>query len=648
MFQKQLLHTLHRMKSLKPGWSAFSPLLSGEVLFGLSVIGLVVVARMIGLVQFLELVTFDTFLRSRPAEPTDSRIVIIALDDTDIQQLQRYPASDRELAELLQQVQAQKPAAIGLDMAREVSYYEGRAELEAVFRSSPNIVGAKQALLKSGQTQIQAPRVLPAEQTGLVDSLRDFQVDNQQRRVLLGTWDLNRDYQYSLGIRLVSLYLKRQEIELENGIRDRDAFRFGNVELPRVQASTGAYTNVHPDGDQMVLNFRSGMQPFQTVSWRQVRSQKIASDLFRNKVVLIGITAASVKDSSPTYATPTQQFGLIPGVEIHAHETSQILSAVLDQRPLIEVWSDAWEYVWIIAWGTIGMVLGMKVRSLWKMLLVMAFLNLAIVAGSFALLLQGWWIPVVPAILALALNGVAPSLALIYRRGLDRQARLVERKLVLENVFQQIHNGPLQDLKRLMTQAEQQRSIWLEEFVQLNQNLRAINDRGRCETLEDTQHFFLSHDQVLDLHNELEDVLYQVYCATLERKFVGFETLKVKLVEFKPMRDPRLTLPQKQSLCRFLEEALCNVGKHAIAPTRIKVLCAQQEDQFVIRVSDNGKSHSEPDGKPVPAQTASSGFGSQQAKNLAKQLGGRFQRYPNSPQGTTCELTWSLRRRRFW
>jgi transposase-like protein len=35
----------------------------------------------------------------------------------------------------------------------------------------------------------------------------------------------------------------------------------------------------------------------------------------------------------------------------------------------------------------------------------------------------------------------------------------------------------------------------------------------------------------------------------------------------------------------------------------------------------------------------SSGLGTQLAKNLAKQLGERFRRYPNQPRGTVCELT---------
>jgi len=46
---------------------------------------------------------------------------------------------------------------------------------------------------------------------------------------------------------------------------------------------------------------------------------------------------------------------LIYGVEIEAHATSQIVNAVLNGRPLLHIWSEGWEYVWILAWGLVGL-----------------------------------------------------------------------------------------------------------------------------------------------------------------------------------------------------------------------------------------------------------------------------------------------------
>jgi two-component sensor histidine kinase len=97
------------------------------------------------------------------------------------------------------------------------------------------------------------------------------------------------------------------------------------------------------------------------------------------------------------------------------------------------------------------------------------------------------------------------------------------------------------------------------------------------------------------------------------------------------------------------------VGKHAIGATRLTVICTQEGNQQVIRVMDNGtgRPSDEPDQdreavQDLNAKIQSSGLGTQLAKNLAKQLGGTFRRYPNQPRGTVCELMWSAKRRWLW
>ncbi|NJR26664.1 MAG: ATP-binding protein, partial [Richelia sp. CSU_2_1] len=103
-------------------------------------------------------------------------------------------------------------------------------------------------------------------------------------------------------------------------------------------------------------------------------------------------------------------------------------------------------------------------------------------------------------------------------------------------------------------------------------------------------------------------------------------------------------------------------GKHAIEATRLTVICAQEGDRQVIRVADNGRSElsdaealssaetnrERETNEELNFQIQHSGMGTQLAKNLAKQLGGTFRRYPNKPRGIVCELTWPAKRRWFW
>jgi len=96
---------------------------------GLVVIVGVSIARLAGSLQFLELVTLDKFLRLRPPEPQDERIVIIGITEEDIRRTQTYPIPDRDIANLLQRLQTYQPSAIGLDIVRDVPVEPGHAAL---------------------------------------------------------------------------------------------------------------------------------------------------------------------------------------------------------------------------------------------------------------------------------------------------------------------------------------------------------------------------------------------------------------------------------------------------------------------------------------------------------------------------------------
>ena len=82
------------------------------VLPGLTIIGLVFILRLSGLLQFQEWQALDIFLRLRPSEPVDERIVIVGIDEADLAR-EGYPIPDRELAALLRTLQQYQPRAIG-------------------------------------------------------------------------------------------------------------------------------------------------------------------------------------------------------------------------------------------------------------------------------------------------------------------------------------------------------------------------------------------------------------------------------------------------------------------------------------------------------------------------------------------------------
>ena len=599
----------------------------------------VIIARLTGSLQFLELVTLDKFLRLRPPEPREERIVIVGITEADIQRTRTYPIPDRDLANLLKRLQTYRPAVIGLDIVRDVPVEPGHTALASLFRTSKAVIGVEIALPDRSGFTVAPPPDLPLEQVGFADTALD--ADGYQRRNLLGAHNPQQEYRFSLPIRVVEQYLAAQGIKLENGSRDPEAMRFGNVELTRVQPNSGGYVGADTGGNQILLNVRSGATPFRVLSLAQIQTGQVNPDWLRGKIVLIGVMSFSAKDLASSGAIAGINPGRVYGVEMQAHAISQIISAVLDRRPLLWVWNEGWEYGWIVAWGLVGISLGRFLLSPWKILFGLGVAVVSLIGISYGLILLGGWVPIVPALLVLVLNGIGLTAALFYHHEQELQLRLQERQFVIEQTFNAIHSGPLQTLVGMLRTAQGQETLspFLLDLQRLSQELRAIYTSVQQEAVGDEPHLQMGSEIELALQAPLHELLYKIYCRTLEQDLPYLRTIKCKIVQFDPLNTQHLRLEHKRGLCRFLEEALCNVGKHAVGATRLTVICAQERNQQVIRVIDNGTG--EPDKIP------DLGLGTQLAKNLARQLGGKFWRYPNSPTGTICELTWLGNRRWF-
>jgi CHASE2 domain-containing sensor protein len=604
-----------------------------------AMIAAVVIARLTGALQFLEWAALDTSLRFRPAEPMDDRVVIVGIREKDIRQEGRFPVSDQTLAQVLTTLQTYQPAAIGLDIFRDLPVEPGSLALSKAFQAKNIIVVEKVLPDQSGYT-VNAPQGVSPDQVGIVDAM--FDIDGKVRRTLLGTSTESQDYRLSLAIRLAETYLQPTGLSLDNGIRDPDAMRFGTTELPRLHPNSGGYVRADAGGNQMLINFRSGRNPFRMLSLQDLQ-QGVNPDWLRGKIVLIGYTTPSVKDIANSTAIATDTPALVYGVEVQAHVVSQIVSAVVDGRPLLQAWWDGIEYLWIIAWGVVGIAIGRFIRSPQQSFLWLLVLSGGLVAGSYGVLLLGWWIPVVPPLLVLLINGAA--LAAFYRYDEALRSRLADRQIIIDQTFNAIHSSPLQTLAQMLRQVKGEGMTTdqlLAKLDQLNGELRDVYDVVRREALTQAPHFDLGPDWQFDLQAPLHKTLYEVYTAVLERDFPGFATIKLKVFQFEPLDEQGLSAEQKRGLCRFLEEALCNVGKHAVGTTRLEVTCAQADGRNLIQVADNGMDRAEI--APLPQLSDGEGFGTRQARTLASQLGGRFQRLPNAPRGMRCELAWTARK----
>ena len=376
---------------------------------------------------------------------------------------------------------------------------------------------------------------------------------------------------------------------------------------------------------------------FRTIPLKNLKTGNYQSKWITHPIITPGINIPSIKNLIAVSAVKSSQLSikLVHGLKIQAHTTSHI-STVQNNRPLLSTWENSWEYLWIICWGIIGISLAFLTQSSFMHLLFLGIATTSLILFSYVIfLVGGWWIPITPVLLVLVLNSIGIAALYKYNRAINLTIKI--RHDLIERTFETIHNGPLQTIAKalkLIRERDLPADELLEELEEdlqkLNHELRGIYNFLQREPIDRDNSLYLGNGLVINLEDPIYEVLYQVYNYTLERKLPYFKTLKVKLRNFESMQDCRLSLSQKRGLCRFLEEALCNVGKHAIGATRLEVYFTKNEGCYTLKIIDNG----------LGITSCKEGRGTQQFRNIARHIHGKFRRLPISPRGTLCELSW--------
>ena len=417
----------------------------GVLIIAPSVAGLVIAASSVGFFQLWEWVTYDHFFRLRPREPVDTRLVIVTIDESDIPKVGQLPISDAVLAKVINNLKAQKPRAIGLDIYRDLPVEPGHQALVNVFKSTPNLIGVDKVI---GKTVAPPQTLSQLEQVGMADLVLD--TDGKIRRALLTIKGQEGRTRESLGVKLALMYLKSENITLEVINPKKKHYQLGKAVFTPFTGNEGGYIKANSGGYQILLNFRGTQENFRTVSLTDVLENRISSDLVRDRIVLIGSTTPSLNDyfftpySSTVFNTRSRFFSSpeqMPGVVIHANLTSQILSTALEGRPLIKSWEEPVEWLWILGWSLAGSILSsalLKVNLFRKnVLLRWTVLGLCIISvgyilltGSYFVFVEGgWWIPLVSPFLAFT----GSVIAIAFYQTLELQREKVDLEILLEN-----------------------------------------------------------------------------------------------------------------------------------------------------------------------------------------------------------------------
>ena len=348
-------------------------------------------ARRMGVLQALELIAYDWMVNLHNEDKTDPRLLIVEITEKDIEEQKTFPITDNIIARALRNIQQHQPKVIGFDLYREVAYPPGTASLRQELQQD-NVVAIE--LIGAGDNSVPAPPGVAPEQIGFNDIVLDGD-DVLRRNLMFVQFGSEEEMieMYSFSLRLSLKYLQGQDRQFQ--VHD-DYIQIGKAKFSDLQANSGGY-QLHPSetpGLQILIDYQSP-DIAQKVTLSQVLAGEVPADLIKDKIVLIGTSAPSIKD---IYGTPYDGAeSSMPGIIAHAQMTSQILNTVLDDASLFWFWSEWLEGVWVWGWSLLA------VGIAWKLKHPVAIITWSIagVGSLFAICFTAFaftgWIPLVPA-----------------------------------------------------------------------------------------------------------------------------------------------------------------------------------------------------------------------------------------------------------
>ena len=265
----------------------------------------------------VELSARDLLMRLRPAPQRSGQIVIVAIDDFSFNYTgYRWPWPRAYLAKIVDQLNRAGAKVIGLDVFLSEAETDpgGDAALSQAFaqsRAAVAVVNLFRTEQQSGgltflSETVEAPIAAYAssfQRTGITPTIVD------EDAILRGVQAYDRlgeTTYYHWAFEIASLYL--------------------NVPLPIDLSETGLRFNgqfVPLQNRKLLVNFAGQAATYPTYSASAVAEGDLPAETFRDKIVLIGATTASLQDLWPT---PYSISDRTPGVEVVANAIDTLLT----------------------------------------------------------------------------------------------------------------------------------------------------------------------------------------------------------------------------------------------------------------------------------------------------------------------------------
>jgi adenylate cyclase len=343
-----------------------------------------------GVIETLELATYDLRLWLRGPRLPCSQIVIVAIDDESFNALNQNIRSWRrtDYARLVDAIAAGRPAVIGLDVAwihASPQPDDDTVLANALYRAGDVVLASLIEHQEGAAYEYDryaapiAPLAQAASGVGLVNLPRDN--DGVVRRVPFW-WFHDDSWHPAFGYEIARTYL-------------------GQPTAPSDPTADEIVLGEHLfdlDGERdLLINFCGGRGTFPTFPMYQVLSGQVPAETFTDKIVLVGFTTSLEHDLHVTaFNPPWGSPELVPGVEIHAN----IIASLLNGNPIRRT-ADWLSTVINLAAVVLVVIAFWRLRPIQAVVLTTGTVALYVIGATVFYARADLWLPLIlPALLA--------------------------------------------------------------------------------------------------------------------------------------------------------------------------------------------------------------------------------------------------------
>lgn len=275
---------------------------------------LVAVLQASGVLSRVDNLIYDVGQKLQYKAPPED-IIIVAIDEQSLSQLGRWPWPRDIHADLIRRLKAEGASAIGLDIIfaeADKTNLAADMDLAQAIHEAKNVV--LPVLLESTRLNGQIVETLPlpdltanVADLGLVHAVLDE--DGIARSIYLFE---------GVG---APVWQHFSQAIINVALQQPSKNKFLDTDKPSTQhANKNVFSLARQQ--QRKINFFGPPGHFYTISYAQVLTGEFENGLFKNKIVLVGATAAGMSDLLPTPVSGLSQ--PMPGVEVHANVLQSI------------------------------------------------------------------------------------------------------------------------------------------------------------------------------------------------------------------------------------------------------------------------------------------------------------------------------------